>query len=269
MFRAAVEIIMSSCALWCRKRMVRKMLEMQCWVGVVLAVLLVSEFAGCGKQIEPTSRPDGSVGDAVSMSNDTPPKVEALSRGYKNPLDAGHSDEPVESTRDHLDTSGGSEVIGNGSTVMQVEVPHFYTVSAYDVERDPSADLIMTISKAKREKKRILLQVGGDWCSWCGRLAEFMKNRESVRRLLDQHFLIMKIASQSKYADVFLADYPEINAYPFIYVLSPNGELLHSQDMEKLELGEGYDEDAVVGFLKAWVASSAELSSDAGVIEVK
>ena len=142
------------------------------------------------------------------------------------------------------------------------EHPEFYTVAAYDVDRDPDADLSMTISKAQQQQKRILLQVGGDWCNWCGRLAEFMRKRERVRTLLDQHFLIMKVASQSKHADAFLADYPKINAYPFVYVLSPAGELLHAQDMEELELGEGYNEEAFVEFLVDWGASGGDGKPD-------
>ena len=89
-------------------------------------------------------------------------------------------------------------------------------------------------------------------------MAEFIRKRERVRVLLDQHFLIMKVASQSKHADAFLGNYPKINAYPFVYVLSPAGELLHAQDMEELELGEGYDEEAFVEFLVAWAASGGD-----------
>lgn len=189
---------------------------------VVLVCLLASTTAGCGGGSE-SGTADGAIQGAPSVS----------------------------------DPSGRIPIVGNDESGRELDVPMFYTVAAYDVNRDPAADLIMTISKAKQENKRILLQVGGDWCNWCGRLAEFMSKRESVRALLDQHFLIMKVASQSKYADAFLADYPKINAYPFIYVLSPAGELLHSQDMEQLELDEGYDEEAFVDFLEAWGASHA------------
>ena len=221
----------------------------------VLVCVLASSLAGCGGRSESGQDGDVSVGEQLEAP------VEVASRG-SGVLDetgaAGGSDEGAPSVPE---ASGGIDIASNEQSGAELDVPTFYTVAAYDVDRDPAADLIMTISKAKQGEKRILLQVGGDWCNWCGRLADFMRERESVRTLLNQHFLIMKVASQSKFADAFLADYPKINAYPFVYVLSPAGELLHSQDMEELELGEGYDEEAFVDFLEAWSVSHADVPS--------
>lgn len=38
-----------------------------------------------------------------------------------------------------------------------------YTVSLYSPERDAARDLAATIRRAKKERKRILLEVGGTW----------------------------------------------------------------------------------------------------------
>ena len=221
----------------------------------VLTLGFVSAFAGFGGCREPKQNAE------VSDNDQNIQPTEAASRG-----DGG-----VDKTRADKKTLEGSSVGTKPSEgisgVVQhepnanLQTPQFYTVAAYDVDRDPAADLVKTVARAKLEQKRILLQVGGDWCNWCGRLAEFMKDRQQVRNLLDQHFLIMKVASQSACADEFLKEYPEINAYPFVYVLSSAGELLHSQDMEELELGEGYDEEAFVKFLEAWGASLADSSA--------
>ena len=40
----------------------------------------------------------------------------------------------------------------------------FYYVDHYDVNRDPAKDLIEACATAKRDNKRVLVQVGGDWC---------------------------------------------------------------------------------------------------------
>ncbi len=221
-------------------------------ICLVLVCVLASSVAGCSGRSE--SGEDGE----VSAAEQSAAPVEVASRG-SGVLDetgaAGGSNEGAPSVSEALD---GIDIVSNEQSGAELDVPMFYTVAEYDGDRDPAADLIMTISKAQQGEKRILLQVGGDWCNWCGRLADFMRERESVRNLLDQHFLIMKVASQSKFADAFLSGYPEINAYPFVYVLSPAGELLHSQDMEELELGERYDEEAFVDFLEAWSDSHAD-----------
>jgi hypothetical protein len=130
--------------------------------------------------------------------------------------------------------------------------PVFYSVSQYDETRDPGLDLRLTVTRAQREKKRILLQVGGDWCGWCGRLAEFMRQQELVRQLLEDHFVVMKVAYPTDHSEDFLASFPAIEAYPHLFVLDSKGDLIHSQDTEELEQGEGYDETAVLGFLNSW-----------------
>ena len=222
-------------------------------ICLVFVCVLASSLAGCGARSE-----SGQNGN-VSVGEQSEAPVEGASRGSDVLEETGASGGSNEGAPSVSEASSRIDIASNEQSGAELDVPTFYTVAAYDVDRDPAADLITTISKAKQGEKRILLQVGGDWCNWCGRLADFMRERESVRTLLNQHFLIMKVASQSKFADAFLADYPKINAYPFVYVLSPAGELLHSQDMEELELGEGYDEEAFVDFLEAWSASQADV----------
>ena len=137
------------------------------------------------------------------------------------------------------------------------DAPDFYSVAVYDETRDPQDDLAMTISRIKGAPKRILIQVGGDWCNWCTRLGDCFVEQQNVKRLLENHFVIMKVASKGERSPAFLADYPKIESYPHVYVLSNSGELLHSQDMEELEKDDGYNPDALVEFLMQWSASTA------------
>ena len=138
-----------------------------------------------------------------------------------------------------------------------VEPAAFYAVATYDKEADPSSDLDMTMEKAQKDSKRILLQAGGDWCRWCKMIEKFMTNNEKVRELLEEHYLVMKVASKSENGKVFLADYPEIPGYPHFFVLDSEGELLHSQPTAELELGEGYDEEVFLQFLREWLPNPA------------
>lgn len=48
----------------------------------------------------------------------------------------------------------------------------FYTVAEYGIDRDPAADLKATVERAQAGGKRILIQVGGEWCGWCKLLEE-------------------------------------------------------------------------------------------------
>jgi thioredoxin-related protein len=129
----------------------------------------------------------------------------------------------------------------------------FYVVGHYDEAGDPVADLKATITRAKAEQKRILLQVGGDWCAWCARISNYMETNEKVRDLLEKNFVVMKVTYPGDHAESFLKAYPEIDAYPHFFVLDGDGTFLHSQGTGELEKEASYDQDVFVNFLSAWI----------------
>ena len=129
----------------------------------------------------------------------------------------------------------------------------FYTVDQYGDDRNVEADLAATLVRATTEKKRILLQVGGEWCGWCKLLTGFIEKNESVRNSLEQNYLLMKVTyTQKQPNDAFLSKYPKIKGYPHLFVLDAEGNLLHSQDTSSLEQGKGYNEAKVLEFLESW-----------------
>lgn len=151
-------------------------------------------------------------------------------------------------------------VVGNPA-VCQSEAgpPDFYVVGAYDEVRDPAADLAVAVERAGVESRRILLEVGGTWCSWCKRLELYIHDHASVSERLAAGFLIVKVNwSPGNKNEAFLADYPTIPGYPHLFVLDKDGTFLHSQDTSELEEGPSYNEDAVVAFLDRWAPPDNE-----------
>ncbi len=133
----------------------------------------------------------------------------------------------------------------------------YYTVSEYDPLRNPSQDLKDTIRIASKENKNILLQVGGDWCGWCGTLSKFMHDNKAVKKRLSTHYIIMKvnISSENKNAD-FLSSFPKISSLPHLFVLNSKGGFLHSQYTSPLEDGGSYNEKEMVSFLEKWTPAA-------------
>lgn len=128
-----------------------------------------------------------------------------------------------------------------------------WAVGEYDPGRDPFADLRDTTSRAEAEGKRILLEVGGEWCGWCHRLDLFIREHPQIAGELRAGFLIMKVNySPENRNEAFLSQYPEIHGYPHIYVMERDGTLLHSQRTNVLEDGPSYSEEAILEFLRAW-----------------
>ena len=133
------------------------------------------------------------------------------------------------------------------------DVAPVYTVDSYDPKRDPAEDLKATIEKAKSQDKRILVKVGGQWCSWCHLMKKYFQDNPKVAKALADDYLIVLVnySDDNKNED-FLGTYPKISGYPHLFVLDSDGKLLHSQDTVKLEKGKTYDERAMLTFLKKW-----------------
>lgn len=128
-----------------------------------------------------------------------------------------------------------------------------YVVSEYDVDNDPAADLEKAVKRATLENKRIIIQVGGDWCSWCTALHKHLDKNPLVYNALAASFVVIKVSYTSEHPnEAFLTMFPEADSYPHWILLSPSGQYLHSQDMEELESGKGYSSDLLIKFAEKW-----------------
>jgi thioredoxin-related protein len=128
----------------------------------------------------------------------------------------------------------------------------------FDPARDVMKDVQDAISQAKISHKRILLDVGGEWCIWCHRLDSLFLQNKDLAEYLNKHYVVVKInVSKENKNQEFLSKYPKVAGYPHLFVLDRNGKLLHSQDTGELEYPKnypvkGHDKKKVFNFLKKW-----------------
>lgn len=123
----------------------------------------------------------------------------------------------------------------------------------FDPMKNPFEDLKTAIVKAKEENKRIILDVGGEWCIWCHRLDAFIENDDEIKGFLNDNFITVKVNfSPENKNEKFLSQYPAIKGYPHIFVLDSDGKFLHSQDTGLLEKEKSYDKEKILEFLKQW-----------------
>ncbi len=127
------------------------------------------------------------------------------------------------------------------------------TLEHFDPARNPVNDVAAAIKDAQRSRRRILLDVGGEWCKWCHYLDRFFKQNKDVADFLHENFVVVKInfSKENENGD-FLSQYPKIPGYPHFFVLESDGKFLHSQGTGELEAGQGHDHDKVFAFLKKW-----------------
>lgn len=130
------------------------------------------------------------------------------------------------------------------------------TALNFDPSRDPFSDLKIAIDNATEANKRIILDVGGEWCIWCHRIDAFMHDTEEVKSLLDENFIIVKVNySKENKNEKFLSQYPAVEGYPHFFVLDSDGKLLHSQNTGDLEKDKDYDKEKFISFLRQWKKS--------------
>ena len=125
--------------------------------------------------------------------------------------------------------------------------------AGFDPARDPAKDVAAAAAAAQAQGKRVMVDVGGEWCVWCHILDGFIESNPDVRALVDENYVVVKVNwSRENKNEAFLSRWPAVNGYPHLFVLDASGKLLHSQDTGVLESGRGYDKAKFVEFLRKW-----------------
>lgn len=127
----------------------------------------------------------------------------------------------------------------------------------FDPNRDAAKDIAAAVSEAARSGKRVLVEVGGNWCIWCHEMERYFEEHADLRALRDRNYVTVKVnwSSENK-NEAVLSRYPKIPGYPHLFVLDENGALIHSQDTSKLEDGKkSYDLKEFTAFLTRWASA--------------
>lgn len=121
----------------------------------------------------------------------------------------------------------------------------------YDPNRNPQLDL--ETAKSIANNKKILIIVGGDWCSWCSILDSFFEDNPELHTDLKNNFVILRVHySQENNNSEFLKKFPIINSYPHFIILQSDGTYIGEQKTEQLESGESYSNKSFENFIDYW-----------------
>jgi len=131
-------------------------------------------------------------------------------------------------------------------------------IQKFDPVRNVKKDIQDAITQAQKSHKRILLNVGGEWCIWCHRLDSLFLQNNDLAEYLNKHYVVVKInVSDENKNQELLSKYPKVAGYPHFFVLDRNGKMLHSQDTGELEYPKNYpikeyNKKKVFNFLEKW-----------------
>ncbi len=121
----------------------------------------------------------------------------------------------------------------------------------FDPARDAAADVATAATAARAQRKRVLVDVGGEWCPWCHILDRFVAANADVKKLVDDNYVWVKVNwSPQNRNEALLSRWPKVQGYPHLFVLDDAARLLHSQGTGELEAGQDYDKQKVLAFLR-------------------
>ncbi len=160
----------------------------------------------------------------------------------------------------------------------------------YDETLDPMTQIDKALAKASAGGKYVVCQVGGNWCPWCLRFADFAEKDTAVSKAIADNFVFIHVNYDPRKASAAKAQGNTANSnsanataaatttggadktaammkrlgnparfgFPVFVVLDERGNVLHTQDSSFLEEGNGYSEKKVLRFLKNWTPKAVK-----------
>lgn len=136
----------------------------------------------------------------------------------------------------------------------------------YDESLNPIEQIDKAVAEAKAESKFVVCQVGGNWCPWCLRFADFISNDSTISEVIDENFVYIHVNYNPRKADQASVEQgkavmerlanPARFGFPVFVILDENGKVLHIQDSSFLEEGKGYNKDKVLRFFRCWTPAA-------------
>ena len=139
----------------------------------------------------------------------------------------------------------------------------------YDEDINPIEQIDQAVAKAKAEGKFVICQVGGNWCPWCLRFADFITKDSTISQVINDNFVYIhvnynprKSGGEAK-AQQAATLMKRLNGcgrfgFPVFVVLDEEGRVAHIQDSSFLEEGQGYSQEKVLRFFKGWTPEAVK-----------
>ena len=139
----------------------------------------------------------------------------------------------------------------------------------YNEDINPLEQIDRAIVKAKSEGKFVVCQVGGNWCPWCLRFADFITKDTTISNVIDESFVYIHVnynprksegEEKMQLAKAMLErlNNPARFGFPVFVVLDEEGRVIHIQDSSFLEEGQSYNQEKVLRFFKNWTPKAVK-----------
>lgn len=136
----------------------------------------------------------------------------------------------------------------------------------YNEDLDPMMQIDKAVKSASQQGKHVMCQVGGNWCIWCLRFADFVEKDSAVNQAMHKNYEYIHVNYNPRTAEgkekgkALLKRLGNCGrfGYPVMVVLNGKGQVVHIQDSGLLEEGNGYSAEKVLRFLGAWTRDAVD-----------
>ena len=130
----------------------------------------------------------------------------------------------------------------------------------YDETIDQMEQIDKALAQAGEQGKFVICQVGGNWCPWCLRFADFITKDEEIAKVVDDNFVYIHVNYNPRKSTDETRDKAMLKrlgnpgrfGYPVFVVLDSDGKVIHIQDSSFLEEDKSYNKEKVLRFFNNW-----------------
>lgn len=139
--------------------------------------------------------------------------------------------------------------------LLQAQSQSTDTAHLYNPKANAEKEIAAAVKLAKSTHKYVLIQGGGNWCSWCKRFSITVANDAKLDSIVNADFVVyhLNYSEENKNQKLFAKyGYPQRFGFPVFIILDENGNRIHTQNSVYLEEGKGYNKEKIADFFTAW-----------------
>ena len=132
----------------------------------------------------------------------------------------------------------------------------------YDDQRDPFVDAKAALSLANASNRQVLIEIGGNWCTWCYKMNQFLINNPDVYQALHSKYVVLKVnVSDSNDNEAFMKSLPPVMGYPHMFISTARGKMILSKDTAELLDGDQYSVQQWLRFIDDWSVTTLAMQN--------
>ena len=165
----------------------------------------------------------------------------------------------------HVVLAGVFVAAGAASAFAAVPAPQMKSVTEmaqletplpipYDAHADAEAALAATIARAKANGKRVLIDLGGNWCTDCRILAAVMELPE-LKPFVAKHYEVVEIDVGRMNRNMQIpARYgvTKLDGVPTVLIIEPDGKLINATNSADLADARSMNPQGIANWLARW-----------------